>query len=249
MLDWNQITRRLTGLLWTVGMCLRAWQPTVENLNASKIAPVSLSLKEVFPSRIFFPWWLEPLRKTIFATNCLRTALSCTEVVSHFIYIHYVIYYIPTNVTSIFATTGMKRNRPFTRPISRVAKNGLGASLLYMVTSTRLLVHAVEKHLGWLTINDHSDSTKFCPIVNCSARYLRIINSHHTLITSTGITYAVNSEGEVVMELISLHQRTLIWVGNLGNTIPPTDTIVLAQSSRHYTAINGGWLPRLKDIE
>ena len=36
----------------------------------------SRSLREVFLSKIF-PWQSEPPRKTIFATKCFRTALSC----------------------------------------------------------------------------------------------------------------------------------------------------------------------------
>jgi len=57
----------------------------MESLNASKIAPETLSLKEVFLSRIVVPWQSEPPRKTIFATKCLGTALSCASVVPHFI--------------------------------------------------------------------------------------------------------------------------------------------------------------------
>ena len=65
---------------------LRACQPWMHSLNASKIAPVSLSLKEVFLSRIVIPWWSESPGKIIFAT-----------VVPHIIWGH-----IPTNVTSQF---------------------------------------------------------------------------------------------------------------------------------------------------
>jgi len=43
---------------------------------------VSLSLKEVFLSRIIVPWRSEP---QIFEMKCLRTALSCATVVPHFI--------------------------------------------------------------------------------------------------------------------------------------------------------------------
>ena len=46
---------------------------------------VSLSLKEVFLSRIVVSWRSEPLGKTVFVTKCLRTALLCATVVPHFI--------------------------------------------------------------------------------------------------------------------------------------------------------------------
>ena len=46
---------------------------------------VSLSLKEVFLSRIVVPLQSESLGKTIFATKCLRTAFTCATVVPHFI--------------------------------------------------------------------------------------------------------------------------------------------------------------------
>ena len=48
---WNQIMRRLSGVSWTVAMFLRAWQPIVESLNASKIAPESLCRCKT----LFFP--------------------------------------------------------------------------------------------------------------------------------------------------------------------------------------------------
>jgi len=58
---------------------------SLDSLNASKIVPVSLSLKEGFLSRIVISWRLEPPGKTILETKCLRTALSCATVVPHFI--------------------------------------------------------------------------------------------------------------------------------------------------------------------
>jgi len=78
------ITRKQSGVSWTVGMCWRAWQLTVESLNASKFAPESLCHWEFCLARR----WSEPLRKTIFAMKCLRMTLSCPTIVPHFIWCH-----------------------------------------------------------------------------------------------------------------------------------------------------------------
>ena len=74
----------------------------------------SLSVaKGGFLSRIFFPWWLEPPRRT---TNCLRTVLSYATVVPHFIGCHILHSY--KHCITIFAIAGNKKqSRLFTRPI------------------------------------------------------------------------------------------------------------------------------------
>ena len=65
---------------------------------------VSLSLKEVFLSRIVVPWRSEPLGKTVFATKCLRTALLCATVVPHFIWCHvYFFYFTVKNSDTLYS--------------------------------------------------------------------------------------------------------------------------------------------------
>ena len=62
---------------------------------------VFLLLKEVFLSRIVVPWRLE---LQIFATKCLRTALSYATVVPHFIWCHVLHSY--KHYFTIFAIAG-----------------------------------------------------------------------------------------------------------------------------------------------
>ena len=73
---------------------------------------VSLSLKEMFLSRIVVPrpWWSEPPRKTIFATKCLRMALSCATVVPHFTWCHILHSY--ERSISFWNCREWKQNRP-----------------------------------------------------------------------------------------------------------------------------------------
>jgi len=86
---------------------------------------VSLSLKEVFLSRIVVPWWSEP---QIFATKCLRTALSCATVVPHFIWCH--ILHSNKRYITIFAIAGNEMEWAVHQTnSSHVAKNGLGTRL------------------------------------------------------------------------------------------------------------------------
>ena len=104
MQDWNQLARRLSGVSRTVGMCWKlvnrewkVWMPV-------RCSQVSLSLKEVFLSRIIVSWRSEPPGKTIFATMCLRMALSCATVVPHFMWCHILNSY--KRYVTIFATAG-----------------------------------------------------------------------------------------------------------------------------------------------
>ena len=88
---------------------------------------VSHSLKEVFLSRIVVSWRSEPLGKTIFATKCLRMALSCATVVPNF-YMNQMLYITCTFLQALHHNCcnrwERKLNRPFTRPIFPcVAKN------------------------------------------------------------------------------------------------------------------------------
>ena len=84
----------------------RAWQPTVESLNGSEIAPESLNMNEFS----FQDLWVEPPRKTIFATKCLRMALSCATVVPHFTWCHILHSY--ERSISFWNCREWKQNRP-----------------------------------------------------------------------------------------------------------------------------------------
>jgi len=85
---------------------------------------VSLSLKQVFFSRIVVSWWSEPPRKTIFATKCLRMALSCATVVPHFIRCHVTL--LQALHHNFCNCRERKWNRPFTRPIFLCGKKWSG---------------------------------------------------------------------------------------------------------------------------
>ena len=107
---------------------LRACQMWMDRLNASKIAPESIAEKG-FLSRIVISWRSEPPGKTIFATKCLRMALSCATVVPHFIWCH-ILHSYKCYVTIFCNCRERKRNRPSTTPIFPcVVKNGLGTRL------------------------------------------------------------------------------------------------------------------------
>ena len=107
---------------------------------------VSHSLKEVFLSRIVVSWRSEPLGKTIFATKCFRTALSCATVVPHFIWCHNL-YYIPTSVTSQFFCNReeRKRNRLFTRPIFPMWRKWSGNETTIKLAEVKL--HSSSVHV------------------------------------------------------------------------------------------------------
>jgi len=99
--------------------CLRAWQLTVESLNASKIAPESLSLCHGF----FFPGSFLGNRnlRGRQTTKCLRTASSCATVVPHLMWCHTT--FLQALHHNFCNHREWKWNRPFTRAIfCRVAQ-------------------------------------------------------------------------------------------------------------------------------
>ena len=84
---------------------LRACQPWMDSLNASKIAPESLCRwKRFFFLGSSFLGDQNLMRRQIFATKCLRTALSCARVVPHFIQSHILHSY--KRYVTIFAIMG-----------------------------------------------------------------------------------------------------------------------------------------------
>ena len=80
---------------------------------------VSLSLKEVFLSRIIVPWRSEP---QIFATKCLRMALSCFHTLYDVIHISVTSQFLQSRGTK---TEWVVHQTNF----SRVVKKGLGTRL------------------------------------------------------------------------------------------------------------------------
>ena len=131
MQDWNQIMRRLSGVSGKVGM----WWELVNHewiVWTQDCSRVSLSLKEVFLSRIIIPWWSEPPGKTRLATKCLRTALSCATVVPHYVWCHNIIlhsykYYVTISTTA-GNENGIGRSPDPFFPVWW--KNGLGTRLV-----------------------------------------------------------------------------------------------------------------------
>lgn len=94
-----------------------------------------------------------------------------------------------------------------------------------------LTVHLWTR-VAWLTISHQSDIGKFWANI-ISVRSSRIISGHHTLTTGIGINW-----------LVFWEHKTWIWGGN--TTVPPTNAVVLAQSSRHYMTSNWSWLSSLE---
>ena len=103
-----------------------------------------------------------------------------------------------------------------------------------------------------LTINCHSYCTKsVCAILFIiGTRCLGIINDHGTSITCTGVTqpYVSNGEGKIHVKQVTWELWQRGWGSKLDWTIPPPNTVVLSQSSRHYHTMDSGCLALQKDI-
>lgn len=107
--------------VYTCELC----QLAVENLNANTIAPGPLCLlTEV--SRIVFPLWLEPPRKTTLQQIVFWQHYCVAQ---YFHTVHDIIYYIFKMIChNVCNYMEQKWNRQFTSP--SMVKNGLGTGLI-----------------------------------------------------------------------------------------------------------------------
>ena len=109
---------------------LRACQPWMDSLNASKIAPESLCHWKrcfILGSSFLGDWNLQG--RQIFATKCLRTLLSCATVAPHFTWCHNYITFLQA-LRQFLQSRGMKTEWPVHQTnFPCVTKNGLGTRL------------------------------------------------------------------------------------------------------------------------
>ena len=103
-----------------------------------------------------------------------------------------------------------------------------------------------------LTINSHSYCAKPVWVIHLiiGTRCLGINNGYCTSIICTGVAqlYVINGEGKILVKHVTWELWQRGW-GSKGDwTIPPPNTVVLSQSSRHYSTMDSGCLALRKDI-
>ena len=103
-----------------------------------------------------------------------------------------------------------------------------------------------------LTINCHSYCAKPVWVIHLiiGTRCLGIINGHGTSIICAGVAklYVINGEGKICVKQVTWELWWRGWGSKLDWTIPPPNTVVLSQSSRHYSTMDSGCLAFQKDI-